>query len=84
MLLCFSNIQSCIETHSAAMQTANQPEFAIVATYRSRCSKCHVLVEPGTHERQELRLAFARHHKRVKLTDEQWAEMIELLARKVE
>jgi hypothetical protein len=81
MLLCFANILSCTETHSALTQTANQREPAIVATYRSRCSKCHVLVEPGTHERQELRLAFARHHNRVNLTDEQWTEMIELLAR---
>jgi len=81
MLLCFANILSCTETHSAPTQTANQSESAIVATYRSRCSKCHVLVEPGTHERQELRLAFARHHKRVKLTDEHWTAMIEFLAR---
>jgi len=81
MLLCFANILSCTETHSAHAQTGNHSEPVIVATYRSRCSKCHVLVEPGTRERQELRLAFSRHHKRVKLSDEQWIEMIEFLAR---
>jgi hypothetical protein len=80
MLLCFTNGQSCADAPPAPTQTANQAP-AIVAIYRSRCSKCHVLVEPGTRERRELRLAFDRHHWRVKLTDEQWTEMIEFLAR---
>ncbi|MEO8874652.1 MAG: hypothetical protein ABI461_03615 [Polyangiaceae bacterium] len=50
------------------------------AIHRSRCGNCHVRVEPGERTRAELESAFARHRKRVKMSDEEWARMVDYLA----
>jgi hypothetical protein len=59
---------------------ASQTDPAIVAVYRSRCGTCHVPVEPGSRNRQDLDAAFKRHRSRVHLTNEQWQRMAEGLA----
>jgi len=57
------------------------PEMSAIAhKHRSRCGACHTRVEPGERTREQLEAALARHHKRVRLTEEQWAAMIEYLA----
>ena len=48
--------------------------------HRSRCGNCHVRVEPGTRTRAELDEAFTRHRKRVRLSDQEWAKMVDYLA----
>jgi hypothetical protein len=48
--------------------------------HRSRCRTCHVRVEPGERTRGQLEAALARHHKRLRLTDEEWAEMVDYLS----
>ena len=50
------------------------------AIYRSRCGSCHVRIEPGTHTRMQLESAFARHHTRVRMSDAEWSNMVQLLA----
>ena len=48
--------------------------------HRSRCGNCHVRVEPGTRTHAELDEAFARHRKRVHMSDQEWARMADYLA----
>jgi hypothetical protein len=52
----------------------------IARVHKSRCGSCHMRVEPGERTRAQLEDALARHHKRVHLTDEQWAQMIDYLS----
>jgi len=57
------------------------PGFERVAhVHRSRCGSCHTRVEPGTRSRAELDLALARHHDRVRLSEEEWSKMLDYLA----
>jgi hypothetical protein len=44
------------------------------------CSKCHAPPEAGKHTRAELEVIFIRHRTRARLTPEQWAAMVDLLA----
>lgn len=57
-----------------------EAESAIAETHRARCGACHVHVEPGERTRAELELALARHRKRVRLTDSEWAALTDYLA----
>jgi hypothetical protein len=52
----------------------------IAEVHKARCGNCHVRVEPGTHTRDALEAAFPKHRTRVRLTDEEWTQMIEYLA----
>jgi hypothetical protein len=48
--------------------------------HRARCGSCHRPVEPGTRSREELVIALGRHKKRVRLSDAEWASMVDYLA----
>jgi hypothetical protein len=64
----------------AESSTAAPEPNAIARIHRTRCGSCHVRVEPGERTRAQLEAAFPRHRKRVHLTEEQWAEMVDYLA----
>ena len=63
-----------------AGKVAGRVELPIMHIYHSRCGACHVPVEPGTRTSAELQLALAKHRKRVRLTELQWAELTKALA----
>jgi hypothetical protein len=52
----------------------------IAEVHKARCGNCHVRVEPGARTRDEFEAALPRHHERVHLTDDEWAELLEYLA----
>src|SRR5580704_9210519 len=52
----------------------------IARVHQSRCGACHVPIEPGERTRPELDAALARHRRRVRLTQGEWARMIDYLA----
>lgn len=54
----------------------------IAGVHARKCGACHAPPEPGTRSRAALEAAFARHNQqnRVRLTSEQWAEMVDYLA----
>jgi hypothetical protein len=54
------------------------PEIARI--HRARCGACHTRVEPGQRTREALKTALSRHRVRVRLTEAQWAEMVDYLA----
>jgi hypothetical protein len=54
---------------------------AVAQVWLGRCGGCHTRVEPGTRSHAELEGALARHHKRVRLSDEEWTQMIDYLAK---
>ena len=57
-----------------------EPASEVAETHRARCGACHVHVEPGERSRAELDLALARHRKRVRLTETEWAALVDYLA----
>jgi hypothetical protein len=60
--------------------TSEPAPSEIARVHHARCGACHQRVESGQRSRAELEAALSRHHKRVHLTDEQWAAMIDYLA----
>lgn len=55
-------------------------ERAIAAIHVSKCGACHTAPDPKTRTRGHLEDALSRHRKRVRLTSDEWAEMIDYLA----
>ncbi len=58
--------------------SASQPPIARI--HHAKCGSCHVRVEPGERTRAQLEKAFTQHRSRVRLTEEQWGEMVDYLA----
>ncbi len=57
------------------------PKYMEVAEiHHASCGGCHTRVEPGQRTRDKLEKALAKHHKRVKMTDAQWAQLIDYLS----
>lgn len=52
----------------------------VVAIHRSKCGACHTPVEPGSVPRVEVSAALQRHRKRAKLSEQEWADMVEYLS----
>ena len=52
----------------------------IAEVHVEKCGACHSLPAPRTRSREHLEQAFARHHRRVHLTAEEWAAMVDYLA----
>jgi hypothetical protein len=70
---------SCAPAPSAPEVPESQRHVAEV--HRAKCGSCHVRVEPGTRTHMELETALVRHRKRVHLTEEEWTQMVDYLAR---
>jgi hypothetical protein len=62
---------------------AQVPESArnVAMIRTAKCGNCHEPPEPGSRTRAHLEDAFTRHKKRVHLSDDQWAAMVDYLAR---
>src|SRR5579872_3180215 len=52
----------------------------IAAVHARQCGRCHAPPERGEHSRTTLENAFVRHRRRVRLTEDEWAEMAAYLA----
>ena len=69
-------LAGCAPTVSG--QGASPPPIASV--WRARCGTCHARVEPGEKSNAELKAAAKRHEKRVRLTPDQWDQLIAWLS----
>jgi len=57
------------------------PKFTeVAAIHKAKCGRCHKRVEPGLRARDHLEDAFKSHRKRVPMTEENWALMVDYLA----
>ena len=52
----------------------------VASVWRSKCGSCHVPVEPGSRKRLEIESALQRHRKRLRLSDDQWTQLVDFLA----
>jgi len=52
----------------------------IAAIHRSKCGSCHTPVEPGSLQRDDAAAAMQRHRRRARLSDRDWADMVEFLS----
>jgi len=59
---------------------ADMPNDAIAAIHRSKCGACHTPVEPGSLARDVAESAMQRHRRRAKLTEREWANMVDYLS----
>jgi len=58
------------------------PKFAGVAhVHETKCGRCHKPVQPGDKTRAVLEKALAPHRKRVILSEDDWALMVDYLAK---
>lgn len=70
-----------LATATACSPAADHPAApAIALVHKHQCNRCHTLPPPGLHPRPYLEQALAPHHKRVHLTDDEWAQLIDYLA----
>jgi hypothetical protein len=65
---------------SVTPASAEAKEAQIASVWRSKCGACHVPVEPGSRKRDEIETALQRHRKRLRLTDDQWSQLVDFLA----
>src|SRR5438270_8353130 len=59
---------------------ADMPNDAIAAIHRSKCGACHTPVEPASLPRGVAESAMQRHRRRAKLTEREWANMVDYLS----
>jgi len=79
-----ANVAACGGTASApasvtAVGTEGQ-EAQVASVWRSKCGSCHVPVEPGSRKRDVIETALQRHRKRLRLSDDQWTQLVDFLA----
>ena len=57
------------------------PKFAEVASiHKANCGRCHKRVEPGLRTHEHLEDALKAHRKRVPMSEENWALLVDYLA----
>ncbi len=58
------------------------PKYLEVAEiHHAHCGSCHTRVEPGERTRAQLEKALARHRTRVRMTESQWALLVDYLSK---
>ena len=80
------NARSLLALVLVALLAGCEPPLApdappIARVWMSRCGACHIRVEPDTRSKSYLEDAFKRHQKRVSLTPDEWAQMVDYLAK---
>ncbi len=78
LLLALAATIACGSASAPDPNAAAAPPIARI--HKAKCGQCHKRVEPGLRTRVQLEDAFTRHRKRVHLTEEQWAQMVDYLA----
>jgi hypothetical protein len=53
---------------------------AVATTISSRCGSCHAPPQAGVHTRAALGPVLLLHRRRVRLTEDQWAALLDYLA----
>ena len=72
-------LAACGDADSPGARGA-ESEPPIARVHRSRCGGCHERHEPGEFTPEVFRAALTRHHDRLRLTETQWAEMLDYLS----
>jgi hypothetical protein len=60
--------------------TGEASHTEIATVHRRKCGSCHRRVEPGALPRATIEAAMLRHRRRAKLTEAQWAELVDFLS----
>jgi hypothetical protein len=73
-------IASRTEAESPADLLGEAGTERIAAIHRSKCGSCHTPVEPGSLQHETAEAAMLRHRHRAKLSERDWADMVEFLS----
>jgi hypothetical protein len=68
------------EPESPADLLAEGGAERIAAIHRSKCGSCHTPIEPGSMQHDNAQAAMQRHRRRAKLSEREWADMVEFLS----
>jgi hypothetical protein len=74
------SLAACASAPSPGGSTASSDRNAIATVHTSKCGSCHAPPAPKTRTRDHLEEALSRHKRRVHLTREEWAAMVDYLA----
>jgi hypothetical protein len=69
-----------VEPGSSADWLGDVGSERIAAIHRSKCGSCHTPVEPGSLARDDAQAAMQRHRRRARLSEHDWASMVEFLS----
>jgi hypothetical protein len=74
------SLVACAAGPASSGPSAPTEHNAMAKVHASKCGSCHTPPDPGTRTREHIEDAFSRHRKRVLLTNEEWAMMVDYLA----
>ena len=74
------SLVACAAGPAPSGASAPTERSAIAKVHASKCGSCHKPPEPDMRTREQVEDALARHRKRVRLTSEEWAMMVDYLA----
>ncbi len=74
------SLAACAAAPAPSGSTAPTEGIAIAKVHASKCGSCHSPPQPDTRTREHIEDAFSRHKRRVRLTNEEWAMMVDYLA----
>ena len=81
MVSIVSMVVGCAGSAPSPSTVTSTPSEAKGETiWAAKCGACHVPVEPGSRQKRDLESALQRHRKRVRLSEEQWTELVDFLA----
>jgi hypothetical protein len=72
--------EGCASPQPPAGPASHDTEPAIAAIHAHNCGRCHMPPEPKTRTRAQLESAFSRHRTRVRLSEDEWARLVDYLA----
>ncbi len=76
-----AGLMGAVVACGAAPPKVVDPKFAeVAAIHKAKCGRCHTRVEPGLRTHDHLEDAFKAHRKRVPMSEDNWALMIDYLA----
>lgn len=73
-------IEACASPQPPAGPASRDGEPSIAAVLAHNCGRCHMPPEPKSRTRAQLESEFMRHRTRVRLSEDQWARLVDYLA----
>jgi hypothetical protein len=74
------SLVACAARPAPSGASAPTERDVIAKVHASKCGSCHTPPDPDTRTREHVEDALSRHRKRVRLTGEEWAMMVDYLA----
>lgn len=71
---------ACAQPGASRADAFTSSGSGIAVVHAHKCGRCHQAPEPKTRSRDYVETVLSRHHRRVRLSDEEWRAMAAYLA----